>query len=145
MAEVRHPPPAPSSSSPRAAPRKHPHTPAPSNVGGSRAPSALSQASGGSFVSRDSEHGAGKEELRALQQATPVGWKVYMSNTHGKPYWYNKRTRETRWVQPLAEEGRERAGGGRGEKEAAGRSVDGDAGSSKGGARGGAQGGDAVS
>ena len=43
---------------------------------------------------------------RAADEAVvlPKGWKKFISSTSGKPYYYHKATKETRWQPPSAED-----------------------------------------
>lgn len=43
---------------------------------------------------------------RAADEAVvlPKGWKKFISSTTGKPYYYHKATKETRWQPPSAED-----------------------------------------
>ena len=48
---------------------------------------------------------AAERELRAKEkelrkEPLPLGWKVYVSRSTGKPYWHHKDSNETRWTKP---------------------------------------------
>ena len=36
----------------------------------------------------------------SVQEPLPLGWKVYVSRSTGKPYWHHKDSNETRWTRP---------------------------------------------
>ena len=64
----------------------------------SRAPSAT--AGGGATTGGDTA-GVGAEAVQAGPKAVlPAGWKMVVSKSTGKPYYYKKSTKETRWTIP---------------------------------------------
>ena len=78
---------------------------------GDQVPSASTTTTGAAVDSAvASDRGATEpvsdDRPRAADEAVvlPKGWKKFISSTTGKPYYYHKATKETRWQPPSAED-----------------------------------------
>ena len=72
---------------------------APPSPAGSRAPSVSGSASGDP-ASRAQEKEVRTQEKELRKEPLPLGWKVYVSRSTGRPYWHHKDSNETRWTKP---------------------------------------------
>ena len=66
----------------------------------SRAPSVAGNSARTPEDKKAAERAIRAQEKELRKDPLPLGWKVYVSRTTGKPYWHHKDSNETRWTKP---------------------------------------------